>query len=74
MDFSLVIDSIITYFQSNLYIALAIAALFIFLLFRKTKLFFIIIIIVLLTTGVFYLISNIAATGVTHTQKMIGTQ
>ncbi len=71
MDFFEVSRSIIGFFAGNLYISIAVAILLLFLLLKKPKLFFIIFILALLMAGVFYVISTVSSTGVSHKQKMI---
>ncbi len=71
MDFFGIINSIITFFQNNLFIAIVSAVLLVFLLYRKPKLFFTIFFIVLLLAGVFYLISNLSSTGVSQKEKLL---
>jgi len=71
MIFTLVIDSIVTFFQDHLLFAVAFAIVLLFLLFRKPKVFLTISAIVLLLLGILYLISDISSTGVTHKEKLI---
>jgi len=60
MDFSAIIDSIMSFFKTHLLITIAAGILLIFLLYRKPKLFFTIFFIGLLLAGIFYLISNVS--------------
>jgi hypothetical protein len=71
MDFFGSINSIIAFFQNNLFIAIAAAILLVFLLYRKPKLFLTIFFIALLLSGVFYLISTLSSTGVSHKGKIL---
>jgi hypothetical protein len=71
MDSFGIINSIITFFQNNLFIAIVAAVLLVFLLYRKPKLFFTIFFIALLLAGVFYLISNLSSTGVSQKEKLL---
>ncbi|OHE55743.1 MAG: hypothetical protein A2Z47_13825 [Thermodesulfovibrio sp. RBG_19FT_COMBO_42_12] len=71
MSFLEIINSIISFFQANLIIAIVVAILLIFLLWRKPKLFFLVLFIVLLLTGVLYMISDMSSTGVYHKQKLL---
>ena len=71
MDFFGSINSIIAFFQNNLFIAIAAAILLVFLLYRKPKLFLTIFLIALFLSGVFYLISTLSSTGVSHKEKIL---
>ncbi|MEF9426030.1 MAG: hypothetical protein L0956_02225 [Candidatus Mariimomonas ferrooxydans] len=71
MDFFDIGRSINGFLAGNLYISIAVAVLLLFLLFKKPKLFFTIFILALLMAGVFYVISTVSSTGVSHKQKMI---
>jgi hypothetical protein len=71
MSFPEFINSIISFFHANLIIAIAVAILLIFLLWRKPKLFFLILFIALLLSGVLYLILDVSSTGVHQKGKLI---
>jgi len=71
MDFFGSINSIIAFFQNNLFIAIVAAILLVFLLYRKPKLFLTIFFIALFLSGVFYLISTLSSTGVSHKEKIL---
>ncbi len=71
MDLFEISRSITGFFAGNLYISIAVAILLLFLLFKKPKLFLTIFILALLMAGVFYVISTVSSTGVSHKQKMI---
>lgn len=71
MSFLGIINSIISFFQANLIIAIAVAILLIFFILRKPKLFFLILFIALLLYGVLYLILDVSSTGVYQKEKLI---
>ncbi len=71
MDFSLIIDSIVTFLKNNLSIVVAMTFILIILLFRKPKLFFMICFITLLLGSVLYVISDVSSTGVAEKQELI---
>jgi hypothetical protein len=71
MDFFGSINSIIAFFQNNLFIAGAAAILLVFLLYRKPKLFLTIFLIALFLSGVFYMISTLSSTGVSQKGKLL---
>ncbi len=56
-------DSIISFFQNNTVIAIAIAVILLFLIYRKPKLFFGILFLGLVLAVVFYLITSMADSG-----------
>jgi hypothetical protein len=70
MDFTAVINELLTYFRGNPYIAGALGLFFLFLLFTKPRLFFSVLILVGLLAGVFYFISSVASTGVSQKGKL----
>jgi hypothetical protein len=74
MDLTEFFHSIVSFFQANLLIALAVALLLTYMLIRKTKLFFLLFFIAIFLVGVFYMISSVSSTGVSHKKKMIDTQ
>lgn len=71
MDFTALINELLAYFRENPYIAGALGLFFLFLLFKKPKLFFSVLVLAGLLAGVFYLISNVASTGVSQKGKLI---
>ncbi|MBM4137636.1 MAG: hypothetical protein FJ241_12535 [Nitrospira sp.] len=72
MDFLETIKNIlIPFIENNIYIAILVGALLIFLLFRKPKLFLAICLLALLLTGVLYLISSLSSTGTHQKQRLI---
>lgn len=71
MDFFEIINSIITFFQDNLLIAIATGLLLVCLLFKKLKFFLTVFFIALILIGVFYLITSISDVGVSHKKTII---
>jgi len=71
MDFSLLIDSILTSFGNNLIISIALAVLLTFMLFRKPKLFFMIFFITLFLGAVLYMIFSVSSTAVSEKEELI---
>lgn len=72
MDFFSTIKYIfIPYFQENIYVAIALAVLFLLLLFRKPKIFFAVFFFAILLIGVLYLISTLSSVGVSQKEKLI---
>jgi len=71
MSFGKIINSIISYYQANPIIAIAVGIIIVFLLWRKPKLFFLTLLISLLLAGVLYLIMDISTTGVSQKEKLL---
>jgi hypothetical protein len=71
MDFSLIIDSVVTSLKNNLSIVVVMAFILIILLFRKPKLFFMICLITLLLGSILYVISDVSSTGISQKQELI---
>lgn len=71
MDIHQIINDIIVFYQNAPFVAIAIAIVVIFLLFRYTKLFLKFFLLGLLLLVVFYLISNLASSGVSQKEKLI---
>jgi Ca2+/Na+ antiporter len=71
MDFSIIMDSIVTFSRDNPLIVIALTFLLIIILFRKPKLFFIISFITLILAAALYVISVVSSTGVTEKKELI---
>jgi hypothetical protein len=71
MDFSVIIDSIVTFLKNNLSVAVAMTFILIILLFRKPKLFLMVCFIALVLGSVLYVISDVSSTGVSQKQELI---
>jgi hypothetical protein len=71
MDFSQMIDKAISFASGNPIIAVAVALLLIFLVYRDPKFFLKLLLIVIILAGIFYLIMNLASTGTSQKGKML---
>jgi hypothetical protein len=71
MDFSVIIDSIVTFLRGYPLIVIALTFLLIIMLFKKPKLFFIISFITLILAVALYVISVVSYTGVTEKKELI---
>ena len=71
MDFSGIMDSIISFAQNNTIIAIIIALGLLFFLYRKPKLFFILIFLGLFLAGLYYTITSMGGSGSAQKKKMI---
>lgn len=70
MDFSEAINSIVSFYGNNPIIAIFIALVLIFLIWRKPKFFFSVLFLALLLFGVIYLIINTATFGKEQKEKL----
>lgn len=66
-----IIDSIIAFAEGSPIIAGAVALLFVYLIYRKTKFTLGILFLALLLYGVFYMITSLASTGTSQKGKII---
>ena len=71
MDFLSIVKSVSDYFLANPIIALVVALVLIYLLYRKPKLVFLIFVISVVLAGVLYVISDVASTGVSQKERLI---
>jgi len=72
MDFFSIVESIaLNFYQEHLYIVIALGVLFLFLLFRKPKIFFAILSVVLIIAGALYLISTLSSTGTSQKERLL---
>jgi Ca2+/Na+ antiporter len=71
MDFSIIIDSIVTFLRDNPLTVIALTFLLIIMLFRKPKLFFMISLITIILAAALYMISVVSSTGVTEEKELI---
>jgi Ca2+/Na+ antiporter len=71
MDFSIIIDNIVTLLRDNPLIVIALTVLLIIMLFRKPKLFLIISFITLILAAALYVISVVSYTGATEKKELI---
>jgi hypothetical protein len=71
MDFWEIMKMLLMFFQENILITIAFAGVLLFLLYWKPRLFIIIVFVTLLLLGIFYIISEVSSTGLSHKQKLI---
>lgn len=71
MDFFEIVKNIITFFQTNILVAVVVAILILYLLIRRTKFFLTIFFIVMFLAGLLYMMSNLSTTGVSHKKALI---
>ena len=71
MDFSEIIDSILTSLIDNPLITITIAILLVIMLFRKPKIVFMIFFVTLLLSVILYVISIVSSTGVSQKKELI---
>lgn len=71
LNFDTIYTQAVLYFQDNLYITIALAGLFLLLLFKKPKLFFIILLIASINVGSLYIISRISKPGLDNEIKLV---
>jgi hypothetical protein len=64
-------DSIVSFIQNNTVIAIAIAVILLFLIYRKPKLFFGILFLGLFLTVLFYLITSMAGSGSKQKKRLL---
>lgn len=74
MDFLTIMKSIGDFFLANPVITVIVALVLIFLLYRKPKLFFLIFVILVVLAGVFYVILDVASTGVSQKERLINRE
>ena len=71
MDFLAIMKSMGDFLFANPVIAVIVALVLIFLLYRKPKLFFLIFIILVVLAGVLYVILDVSSTGVSQKERLI---
>jgi hypothetical protein len=71
MDFFSIFSDISSYLQNNIWIAIAIAALLIFLFYNRPRIFIVVLVFGLILAGVMYLISDLASSGTAHKSNLI---
>lgn len=71
MDFSVLIDSIFSFFQANLFISALLGLVLFYILYRWPGAFFTIVIVTAFLIGLFYLISSLSSTGKSYKREMI---
>jgi hypothetical protein len=71
MEFWEIMKMFLFFFQENILISIAFVCVLLFLLYWKPKVFLIIVFITLLLLGIFYIISDVSTTGLSHKEKLI---
>ena len=71
MSFYSVMSGILSFFQDNIIIAIALGLILLYLLYKSPKLFFIVLFIALFLSGIYYVISDVASIGGHQKEKMI---
>ena len=74
MDFSGFMDGIVSLAQHNTVIAIVIALGLLFFMVRKPKLFFGILFFVLFMVALFYMIANMAGSGLEQKKRLMGQE
>lgn len=71
MDFSGFIDSIISFAHNYTVIAIVLALVLVFFMYRKPKLFFGLLFLVVFLAGLYYMIMNLAGSGSDQKKRLI---
>ena len=71
MDFSELMQGIVTFAQNHAVMAIVLALVLLFLMYRRPKLFFSILLFGLLLAGLLYMITNMAGLGSDQKRKLI---
>jgi len=71
VDFSRYVDSIVSFAQNHMVIAIVLALFLLFFIYRRPKLFFGLLVFGLFLAGLFYMITNMARSGSAQKQKLI---
>lgn len=71
MDFSGFMDSIVSFAQNHTVIAIVLALVLLFFMYRKPKLFFGILFLGLFLAGLYYMIITMAGSGSEHKKRII---
>ena len=71
MGSSGLLDGIISFAQKNTVVAIVLALVLLFFMYRNPKMFFILLFLGLLVAGVLYMIMNMAGSGSEHKKKLI---
>ena len=70
LDFQALYNELLSYFQNNVYISIALGVVLSLLLLRKPKLLFTIVLIIAINVASFYVVSAISSEGVGLTNKL----
>ncbi len=71
MDFFEIMNNLLSFFQDNLVLTIALVCMLLFLLYWKPKLFFAILFLILLLIGIFYVITDVTSSGLSHKKKLL---
>jgi len=71
ISFEEIYNIIFNYFHDNIYIAVALTAVLLYLLFRKPKFFLSILLVASVLTAVLYVISHVSSAGIETKDAMI---
>ena len=70
-DLTFMINEILLYFQANIKISIAITLVLLYLLLKKFRLFMFLLFLSFILASIFYVISNLTATGTTYKTEII---
>lgn len=71
MDFSAIMDSIISFAQNNTVIAIILSLGLLYFLYRKPKLFFILLFLGLFLAGLYYMVTSMGGSGSAQKKRLI---
>ena len=71
MDFSAIMDSIISFAQNNTVIAIIVALGLIYFVYRKPKLFFVLLFLGLFLYGLYYMVTSMGGSGAAQKKRII---
>ena len=71
MDLSGFMDSIISFAQNNTIVAIVVGLAFLYLLYRKPKLFFVLLLLGLFLYGLIYMVTSMGGSGSAQKKKLI---
>jgi hypothetical protein len=71
MDFSELMDSIMSFAQNNTIIAIVLALGLLYFLYRKPKLFLVLLFLGLFLAGIYYAVTKMAGSGAAQKRKMM---
>jgi len=71
VDFSAIMDSIISFAQNNTVIAIIVALGLIYFVYRKPKLFFVLLFLGLFLYGLYYMVTSMGGSGAAQKKRII---
>jgi len=71
MSFTAFMNGMVSYVQSHPVLGIALALCFLFLMFRRPKLFLGVLLLAAFLVGVFYMITNMASSGSQHKRNLL---